>query len=243
VAGGSRFRRFSGVLTLLALGVATIGVASSGGAARQVSPAGATLTATGTAAATFVPDVANLSFGSTVDRQKADIAISVNAAVMTRIVDALKKAGAHDLGTDAVSLAILHPTNDPTTITGFEASNLVHASTPVDQMGALIDAAVAAGATSISGPYFSSSGDLESRYRAALRDAVAQARQRAQALADAAGVTLTRLVSLEPNAQGPVSVVPAAAAAAGGTPALTPVISPTQNVTASVTLVFAIQPR
>jgi uncharacterized protein YggE len=137
------------VLTLLALGVATIGVASSGGASRQVSPAGATLTATGTAAATFVPDVANLSFGSSVDRQKADVAISANAAVMTKVIDALKNAGARDLGTDAVSLTILHPLNDPTTITGFEASNIVHATTSVDQMGALIDAAVAAGAQGI----------------------------------------------------------------------------------------------
>lgn len=230
------------MLTLLALGVATIGVASSGGASRQVSPAGATLTATGTAAATFVPDVANLSFGSSVDRQKADVAISANAAVMTKVIDALKNAGARDLGTDAVSLTILHPLNDPTTITGFEASNIVHATTSVDQMGALIDAAVAAGATNISGPYFSSSGDLEGRYRAALREAVAQARERAQALADAAGVTLTRLVSIEPNAQGPVAVAPTAVAAASAG-ATTPVISPTQNVTASVTLVFAIQPR
>jgi uncharacterized protein YggE len=237
-ARGSRFRRFSVVLTLLALAVATIGVASSGGAARQVTPATATLTATGSASSTFVPDVATLSFGSSLDRQKADAAISANAAVMQKIVDALKDAGGRDLGTDAVSLAILHPTSQPTVISGYEASNSVRASSSVDRMGALIDAAVAAGATSIGSPSFSSTGDLENRYRAALRDAVAQARQRAQVLADAAGVTLTRLVSLEPNTAVPVTAVPTAASA----PA-TPIISPTQSVSATVTLVFAIQPR
>ena len=65
----------------------------------------------------------------------------------------------------------------------------------LDRAGAVIDAAVSAGANTVSGPALSSSDQAE-LYRNALRNAVADARAKAQALAAASGVTLGEVVSV-----------------------------------------------
>lgn len=74
--------------------------------------------------------------------------------------------------------------------------------------------------------------DAESLYRSALRKAIVQARERAEVLADAAGANLSRIISIEPSSSGGGSV------AASST---TRVVAPTQSVTASVELVFALR--
>jgi uncharacterized protein YggE len=80
---------------------------------------------------------------------------------MTAILDALKKAGVHDVSTDSVSLTVRNNTAG-TAIVGFQATNAVQGSVGIDDVGAAIDAAVAAGATTINGPSFSTTRDLES---------------------------------------------------------------------------------
>jgi uncharacterized protein YggE len=235
-AEGTQLRRLGGIVGLTAAVAATATVAAAGGAGPQVTPVNATLTASGSGAVTFTPDIASLSFGTSVQKQKAEAAISTNATAMTKLIDALKAAGARDLATNSVSLSIVYSNSQPATLTGFQASNSVQASAPVDEVGSLIDTAVAAGATSISGPSFSSSGDVESRYRTALRAAIVQARQRAQVLADAGGVRLVRIVSITPDSGSGVTARPVS------TSASTPVLSPTQQVSASATLVFAVEP-
>lgn len=153
---------------------------------------------------------------------------------MNAIIDALKTAGAHDVATQGLSLSVRY-TKDGTSIVGFSAANSVQGSVPVAKVGSVIDAAVAAGATNISGPSFSKTGDTESMYRTALHQAVTQARERAQVLADAAGVRLVRIVSIDPSPNYSTAT-PTAAATTGSTP----VIPPTQAITATVTLVFAV---
>ena len=102
------------------------------------------------------------------------------------------------------------------------------------KVGEVIDDAVAAGATNVNGPSFSSSADTESLFRAALRKAIVQARERAEVLAGAAGVRLVRIVSIDPGYSSGSGTTASTAASS------TPVLAPTQQVTASVTLVFAI---
>jgi uncharacterized protein len=232
-------KRLGGIVGLGGAAAAAIAVSAAGGAGPPVTPVNATLTATGSGAVTFTPDSAGLSFGTSVQRTKADAAIAADAVAMTKVIDALKAAGGHDIATNSVNLSIVY-SNAPAaqaTIVGFQASNSVQASAPVSEIGNLIDAAVAAGATNISGPSFSSSGDIESRYRSALRGAIVLARQRAQVLADASGVRLVRIVSITPDSGSPsVTAHPVSVSTS------TPVLSPTQQVTASATLVFAVEP-
>jgi uncharacterized protein len=229
--GRVRSRRLGIAVTALAVAAAVASVGASGSV--QTTAVSATLTASATGSVTYAPELASLSFGASVQKTTASGAISANATAMTALLDALKKAGVHDVSTDSVSLSV-RTNRDGTAIVGFQASNDVRGSVGIDDVGTAIDAAVAAGATTINGPSFSTSHDLESLYRTALRQAIAQARERAQVLADAAGVHLVRIVSIDPSSSSGVTASPTAQAAA------TPVIAPTQQVSASVTLVFAV---
>ncbi len=228
----TKLRRLGIATVILAVTAAVVSLSAAGGSGP--TSAGATLTATGSGSVTFVPDTATLDFGASTQRTKADAAISANAGAMNAIIAALKQAGASHVSTNTVSLSAQY-NREQTAITGFQTSNSVHASVAVDQVGKIIDAAVAAGATNINGPSFASSIDLESLYRTALRSAIVQARARAGVIADAAGVTLGHIVSIDPGSNYGATAVPASASS----PPSTPVLPPTQQVTASVTLVFA----
>ena len=124
---------------------------------------------------------------------------------------------------------------------GFDASDSIEATVSVNAAGRSIDAAVAAGANNVYGPWFTSSQDQEASYQAALRAATNQARQRAATIASAAGVSLGQVVSINPLSGG-VSASPVATAAATPTSASapTPVLPPTQQVSATVTIVYEI---
>jgi len=228
-------RRLGIGVAVIAIVAVAVGLTAAGGSGDTAS--GATLTTSGQGSVSFTPDTASLSFGASSQRRTATAAVAANATVMNAILAAIKAAGAQDVSTDAVSLG---PTTNQgsTEIVGFWASNSVQGSIAVDQSPKLIDAAVGAGATSISGLSFGSSGDLESMYRSALKAAVAQARARAVAMAAAAGVTLGPVVSISSNQDySTATAVPTAQPASG---ASTPVLAPTEQVTASATLVFSV---
>jgi uncharacterized protein len=228
-------RRLGIGVAVFAIAAVAVGLTAAGGSGDTAG--GATLTTSADGSVSFTPDTATLSFGASSQRRTATAAVAANATAMNAIVAAIKAAGAHDVSTDAVSLG---PAMNPgsSTIVGFWASNSVHGTIAVDQSPQLIDAAVGAGATNVSGLSFGSSGDLESMYRAALKAAIAQARARAAAMAAAAGVTLGPIVSISstPN-YATATAVPTAQPASGSS---TPVLAPTEQVSASATLVFSV---
>ena len=78
---------------------------------------------------------------------------------------------------------------------GFVASNVASAETTLAGAGALIDAAVAAGANTVYGPSLSRS-DADALYDQALEKAVADAKDRAALLAKAAGRELGRVTAI-----------------------------------------------
>lgn len=231
------WRRLTVVLAGVAVIAAVATVTASGGS-RAAAPGSATLTVTATGSVTYAPDVATLGFGASSQRKTATAATAANATVMNALLAALQRAGAQKVSTDQLSVGPVYPQTGGSII-GFTASNGVEASTSVDHVGALMDTAVAAGATTIYGPSFSSSKDQSALYNTALRNAVTQARAQAQVLATDAGVTLGPIVSINPGSTAPPAPVTAGAASAG-TPVSTPVVPPTQSVSASVTLVFSV---
>lgn len=227
-----KLRRLGVALVVLAVCAAVLSVGASSGASPSTS---ATLTATGSGSVAYTPDTASLTFAASSQKSTAAGAIAANATAMNSIIDALRRAGARNVSTEGLSLSTRY-NKDGTAIVGFQAGNSVQGSAAVANVGSVIDAAVAAGATNIGGPSFSTSSDVEGLYRTALRQAVAEARGRAQVLADAAGVHLLQLVSIDPGSS-PATVIATPTAAS---PPSTPVLPPTQQVTASVTLVFAV---
>ena len=194
------------------------------------------VTASGHGTVTAVPDQAVVSAGVSTRAATARAALAQNADQMQHVIAALKNAGGTDVQTQQVSL---YPqTNDQGTVTGYSAQNSVSAKAAVANAGALVDAAVAAGANTIDGPNLDVS-DRDARYRDALERAVADARAKAEALAHAGGFTVGPVYSVAESTDSPQPVWSAAAPAAAKD-ASTPVEPGTQDVTADVTVSFEI---
>lgn len=213
----------------VAQGAADAGAASSAG-----------ITVTGTGSATGVPDQAQFSFGVTTTGSTADQALEANSSVMNEVIDALRGAGVaeEDLQTQQVSV-FPRFSEDGRSIVSWTASNSVSALVrDIEQAGEVIDAAVDAGANQISGPFLTIS-DTDELTKQALEGAMADAQSKAQAIADAAGVTLGGIVSIvesgAPIVPGPFPVAEAAVEAGA-----VPIEPGTQEVRASVTVTYEI---
>lgn len=228
------------LLTLAAAAAALVAVAAFAGVGRPEAARGDvaspdTVTTTGHGVVTVVPDEASVSAGVHTQAESAAAALAQNAKLMSSVIAALKAAGGSDLQTQQVSL---YPqTNDQNQVTGYVADNSVSAEAKIAGAGALIDAAVAAGANNVSGPTLDVS-DRDARYRDALGKAVADARAKAAALAGAGGFGVGPVSSVtEQTAAAPAPVYEAAAA---GKSVATPIEPGTQDVTADVTVTFRI---
>src|SRR5712691_7442129 len=184
-------KRFTAILGAVALLLAAGGIyatvhpdkAHGGPQPAQV------ITVAGTGVVTTTPDRADFSFGVSTDRLTATGALAATAQQMQRVINALKASGieARDIQTQQVSIATRY---DAGTIVGYTASNSVIAKVrDIDKAGAVIDAAVEAGATNVWGPSFFRS-DHQQLTRSALRAAVSDARAKAQAVAAASGVSV-----------------------------------------------------
>jgi uncharacterized protein YggE len=193
------------------------------------------VTTTGHGVVTVVPDEASVSAGVHTQAETAAAALAQNAKLMSAVIAALKAAGGSNLQTQQVSL---YPqTNDRNQVSGYVADNSVSAEAKIAGAGALIDAAVAAGANNVSGPTLDVS-DRDARYRDALGKAVDDARAKAAALAGAGGFGVGPVSSVtEQTAAAPAPVYEAVAA---GKSVATPIEPGTQDVTADVTVTFRI---
>jgi hypothetical protein len=228
------------LLSLAGIAVVVIAVAALAGfgrpeAARGDTPATAdTVTTNGHGVVTVVPDEATVSAGVHAQATSAQEALAQNAKLMNQVVAALKTAGGTELQTQQVSLS--PQTTDTGQVTGYAADNSVSAKSKIAGTGALIDAAVGAGANTVSGPSLGVS-DSDALYRDALGKAVADARAKAEALAKAGGFGVGQVSTVvEQTANAPVPVFSAAAAKDAGTP-----VEPgTQDVTADVVVTFRI---
>jgi hypothetical protein len=220
---------------LLALAVVVAAVALPGSASSAAADEGG-ITVQGTASVASVPDRAELSFGVETQAKTARAALAANAAEMRRVLAALRAAGATDLKTQYVSLSPrLGAQND---VEAYVATNSVSATIKqLARAGAVIDAAVEAGANQVYGPSLSR-GDQSDLYRQALKAAVANARESAQALAAAANVSLGRVTAVIEGGGAPMPMPFAAAAKAEDTS--TPIESGSQQVSATVTVTFSV---
>ena len=127
----------------------------------------------------------------------------------------------------------------------YTASNFV--SIDIDklaQVGSVIDAGLNAGANQLEGVQFRLKNDLPARQQA-LKQAVTEARQKAETIAEALSLRLGAVVDVSENG---VSVVPLAEASfvearTAGLSALTPVSPGQLQVHANVVVRFRIEPK
>jgi len=205
-------------------------------AERDTTSSPRTITVNGSASVTAVPDRATFTFGVDTRGQTASVALNQSAAAIKRVVDAVKRAGIDekDIQTQNVSLYPV-TSSDGRHIEGYAANATVTVRLgDLDRAGPLVDAAVSAGASSVSGPSLERS-DADELQNRALVDAVADARTKAEALAEAAGGSLGDVLSVT-EAGGSMPPVPYYAAEARTADMS---IEPgTQEIHASVTVTF-----
>jgi uncharacterized protein YggE len=195
-----------------------------------------TVTTLGHGVITVAPDEATVTAGVHTQAASAAAALAENAKLMNAVVAALQAAGGENLQTQQVSL--FPQTNPQGEVTAYVADNSVSAKSKIAATGSLIDAAVGAGANTVSGPSLSVS-DRDARYREALGKAVADARLKAEALAKAGGFGVGPVSSVTEQGGSPTPVFQAVGAVAKTDS--TPVEPGTQDVTADVTVTFRIR--
>jgi uncharacterized protein YggE len=192
------------------------------------------------------PDIATLRLGVLLVRQTAAAARESAAASMTAVIEALSAKGVarKDLRTALLSLSPVtdySPETGPR-VTGYQAANSVAVTVrDLTSAGSLIDAALAAGATSMDGLDFSvddpSAAEEQSRTLA-----MDDAKRRAQTIAAAAGVKLGNVTGVvEGERGGPVPFPALRAVAFKAEAADTPVEAGSQEIVVSVTVAYAIQ--
>jgi uncharacterized protein YggE len=200
-----------------------------------VTPVGRSITVSGSGSVSATPNQAVFTFGVTTQSKTAVQALAGNSAEMRKLIDALEASGipSGSLQTSSVSLSP-NTSNGGDAIVGYSASNSVTATIAnLGRAGEIVDAAVAAGANQVDGPNLTVS-DQDALYQAALKAAVADARVKAQALAEASGLHLGGVTSVQEDAGSTPITFDAKAAPAPSTP----IVAGTQQISASVTVVF-----
>ncbi|HVF95216.1 MAG TPA: SIMPL domain-containing protein [Sphingomonas sp.] len=233
--------------TLIVIAGATIATPAFPQTSPTVEPlvpaAGTILDVTAEGRTTRVPDLATIRAGVVAQAPTAAGALADNAARMTRVLAALRRAGvaARDVATSTVGLApqYRYGENVPPVITGYQATNGVTIRfRDVGKSGSILDALVAQGANQIDGPELSIDR-ADAALDEARGDAIKRARARAELYATAAGMKVSRMISIaeagENSGGGPRPVFAARAQMAD---AKTEVVPGEKDVTATLSVRF-----
>jgi uncharacterized protein len=192
------------------------------------------------------PDQARLVAGVLTQAMTAAAALDDNTRAMNTVFAALRRLGIPDtkIRTSNFSLTPQYPPFRPDApemrdIAGYQVSNQVTVIVDdVSKVGAILDTLIRSGANQSGGVAFeiADTGTLaEQARRAAVADAIAKART----LADAAGVALGAILSIQEGGVSTGGPEPRIFAAAVGTPP--PVSAGEQTVSVSVTVTYAIR--
>jgi uncharacterized protein len=230
-----RWILFLAGLLLVASAIAGVAQPHLGHSATTPPAAGKTITVNGDGSVTAVPDRATFGFSIETRAKTASAALAQNSADATAVIAALKDAGvtSANIQTSQVSLSP-QTSQDGTTIVGYAASNSVTVRTALASAGKIVDAAVGAGANGVSGPSLDVS-DQASLYRDALHKAVDNAKLKAQALADATGLSLGAVLTVTEGGSATPFPIGDKMSAVGGVP----IEAGTQQIQASVTITYA----
>jgi uncharacterized protein YggE len=221
-----------------------------------------TVSTSGTAAMKVTPDKFSVTVGVETNGTTAQEAASKNADLMSGVIAALKNLGVKEnqIGTSNYNIYPIYQSREPTkacpqiyplppecqpgqVITGYRASNSATVTLNVNgtiDAGKVIDAAVKAGANNINGVYFFISQEMQQQVRDSLiKDAIGNAKHRAEIAADAANITVIGVQSISLNdVYFPIFYKNLDQAAPAGSGAPTPILPTEQEVTTTVNMVF-----
>lgn len=233
-------RRAFGVIPVIAV---ILLVLSYQAADAQVAETARGISVTGTAEVRAMPDIAYVTLGVRTRNPQADRAASENAAMTTKVTQAIRQLEIAEADIETVQYTLQpvfeYPPSGRPRLTGYEATNLVRVTVrDLAQVGGVIDAGVTAGANVVQDISFALKDESAVRATAITR-AVQDGRAKAAVMARALNVRLGRLISASESVSPIVYPMLARAEAVGGQ-ADTP-ISPQQIVVrVTVNLVYAV---
>jgi uncharacterized protein len=235
------------VLKLFPLPLLVLTLATPVAAQQPPPPGPSVIVTTGEGVVKQAPDRAWVSIAAESRARTAPEAQKLNTDAMTAVVEKIKASG---IAADAIQTSgyNLQPefdyANGKQTLRGYVARNQVQVRVDaLAKTGEVIAAAVATGATNVSGVRF----DLKNREaveREALTAAVRDARRRADATAAGAGVQIDRVIRIEEQrnmSDGPLPILGYAMMKAEQGAAAVPLEAGESEVRARVTMTVAIK--
>lgn len=181
-------------------------------AAQDVTATPGLVTVNGVGEVREAPDMATVTSGVVTQGETAREALDANNAAMAELIAVLREAGIEDRDIQTSGFSVqpryVYPEraspdgySQPPRIVGYEVSNNVSVRVlALDDLGAILDQAVGVGANAINGISFGIA-DESAVLGLARQRAVADARDRAQLYADAAGVALGEIVTISEQPQ------------------------------------------
>jgi uncharacterized protein len=205
------------------------------------------LTVTGNAEAMADPDLATVRLGVLAQAATAQQAQEQANTIVQELLKRLQALGIarQDIQSSRITLSPVYdhrPEQRTPRIVGYQAQNVLAVRlTDFALVGRVIDAGVAAGVNTIEGVHFGLRDELKAR-SAALRDAAANARAKAEVLAEAMGVKLGAIYEISEGG-GYVAPPPMANFRMMEAAAATPVEPGQMQVNATVTIRYVIISR
>ncbi|MCS6846558.1 MAG: SIMPL domain-containing protein [Anaerolineae bacterium] len=205
-----------------------------------------TVTVIGVGRATASPDIARVTLGVDIVNPRLSAALTEANRKMAAIMTALEKAGVEKKDIQTAEFNVFpqqsYGPSGPGPITGYRVINTVRVTVrDLDNAGAVLDAAINAGANTIQGLVFTIE-NVKAIEADARKGAMADAKAKAEALAGEAGAKVGRVLTISEivSSGGPLPVIAAAPAAEGlgGGVSITP---GTQDVTVQVQVSYEIE--
>lgn len=196
-----------------------------------------------------VPDLAHVTAGVMTEAKTAEAALADNATKMNGVMRALRSAGIadRDIQTSNLSLSpqYQYVENEQPRLIGYQVSNTVTVRVRnLGNLGRTLDSVVGQGGNQLHGISFSID-KADEAMDGARREAMKKARARADLYAQASGLRVARIVSIQEGGVVPPPMpmlAPMMARMAADSVAPTPVAAGEVSLTASVTVVFDLAP-
>lgn len=191
------------------------------------------------------PDMATINVGVTTEGQTAAAALAENARRSQALIQALRRAGVAERDIQTANVSVypqqVYGEGQAPRITGYQANNTVTAKVRnIDNTGRVIDAAVGAGGNNVNGVSFSYQ-DPDVQMNAARRDAISNARERAELYASALGMRVHRVVAVSEGGGYRPPIVPMAMERMAAADASTPIAPGEIETQVSVSVTFELR--
>jgi len=204
------------------------------------------LIVSGTGEASATPDMVTVVLGVETKDESASVAATQNAQLTTDAIDALIGAGVNkdDIKTTRYTI---YPRRDwingkPSDTVEFEVSNQITFTMDLineTDVGVVLDAAVSAGTNTVNSVSFGLR-DPAPLMEEALKDAVANAKRKAEVISGAAGVSLGKILTISEGGSSPIPSDDVMYFKAEAIGASTPIVPGDVEVSAGVSLIYEI---